>query len=427
LRVPAYRQLWLAGTFAFMSTQMGFLLRGILAWDLTEREGALGFVYLCFGLAMLVATPLGGVAADRLPNRRVLMVSQFVLFAAALLMGIAVVTDVVSYWMLPVASMAQGAAFGFYGPARVAFAADLVGPDQLGNAVTLSMLSMNGTRVIAPSFAGALAGWALFGIGGAYLVSAGFGAAAMFFLLRCPAGAARVTGDGPNPFVQIADGVRYVFAHPPLRRLLVSSFFVIMFGFNYVAFVPAIVKDLFDLDDGYVGILMSASAIGAVAVAVAVASRADGPQAKRIMVFSGLVFGGGVIALALSPVYGVAVVVVAILGGGTTGYQSLSNTLALDLADADHRGRVQSLLMLSFAGFGIAAGPLGVLAEAVGLRAAVALMGSVAAVSVVAYAFAERAAARRPVPANGPGPDAEVGRAQPPSAGPVVAPITPRR
>ena len=60
-----YRKLWWAGTFSFMSVQMQFLLRGVLAWDLTEREGALGLVYLCFGIALLIATPLGGVAADR--------------------------------------------------------------------------------------------------------------------------------------------------------------------------------------------------------------------------------------------------------------------------------------------------------------------------------------------------------------------------
>ena len=68
LAIVDYRRLWWAGTFSFMAVQMQFLLRGVLAWDLTEREGALGLVYLCFGVAMLIATPLGGVAADRLPK-----------------------------------------------------------------------------------------------------------------------------------------------------------------------------------------------------------------------------------------------------------------------------------------------------------------------------------------------------------------------
>jgi len=392
LAVIGYRRLWFAGTFAFLSVQMQFLLRGVLAWDLTEREGALGLVYLCFGVTMLVATPLGGVASDRLPNRRVLLVSQSVLLAGALGMGIVVVTDVVQFWMLLVASVAQGLAFGFYGPARVAFAAKLVGPDQLGNAITLSMLSLNGTRVFAPAFAGMLAGIAFFGIGGAYLVSAVFSAGAFVQLLRCPDGAVTQQASGRHPFTDIADGVRYVAAFPALRRLLVSSFFVIMFGFNYVAFIPALVKDTFGLTDGYVGVLMSASALGAVIVALSIARHADGPRAMQLMVASGAVFGVAVIALGAAPTFWTAFLVVGVIGAGATGYQSLSNTLALSLSDEGHRGRVQSLLMLSFAGFGIAALPLGLLAEVIGLRLAIGLMGVVATCACAAFVVAERAA-----------------------------------
>lgn len=390
LSIPAYRRLWYSGTFAFMSVQMQFLLRGVLAWDLTEREGALGLVYLCFGVTMLIATPLGGVASDRLPNRKVLVVSQSVLFAGALGMGLVVVTGVVQFWMLLVASVAQGLAFGFYGPARVSFAAKLVGRDQLGNAITLSMLSLNGTRVFAPAFAGMLAGLALFGIGGAYLVSAVFSAGAFLQLLRCPDGAVTQTPSGRNPFADIVDGVRYVAAFPELRRLLVSSFFVIMFGFNYVAFIPALVKDTFGLTDGYVGVIMSASAIGAVAVALYTARHADGPRASELMIISGLVFGGAVVVLGAAPSFWSGFVVTVFVGAGATGYQSLSNTIALGMADESHRGRVQSLLMLSFAGFGIAALPLGLLAESIGLRPAMGLMGIVAIFACASYAVAER-------------------------------------
>jgi MFS family permease len=389
LRIRDYRVLWWAGTLSFMSVQMQFLLRGVLAWDLTEREGALGLVYLCFGVAMLVATPLGGVAADRLPKRRVLLVSQGALLTAAACMGVVVVTDLVQFWMLLVAALTQGVAFGFLGPTRVAFTRELVGRDQLGNAITLSMLSMNGTRVLAPSLAGALAGVALIGIGGAYIVSACFSFGAFVLLLRCPPGAAARTTSTARPLAEIADGVRYVAHRRHLRRLVVSSFVIIMFGFNYVAFIPALVKGEFDLGDGAVGLVMSASSIGAVLVAVPLAGRADGTGVWRLMVVSGFVFGVGVIALGLSPAYLLVVAVVAVVGAGTTGYQSLSNTLALNMTSDSHQGRVQSLMMLSFAGFGIAAAPLGLLAETIGLRQATAMMGAVTLVTALVYAALE--------------------------------------
>ena len=128
--------LWWAGVFSFMSVQGQFVLRGLLAWDLTEREGALGLVYLVFGLTMLVGTPFGGVVADRLAKRSVLLWSQSLIFVAAAAMAFVVLTNVVTFWMLLLASMAQGLAFAFYGPARIAMAAELVGRDQLGNAIT---------------------------------------------------------------------------------------------------------------------------------------------------------------------------------------------------------------------------------------------------------------------------------------------------
>ena len=287
-----YRKLWWAGTFSFMSVQMQFLLRGVLAWDLTGREGALGLVYLCFGVALLVATPLGGVAADRLPKRRVLIVSQGAILAAAGGMGVVVLTDVVQYWMLLVAAVTQGVAFGFLGPTRVAFTSEIVGREQLGNAITLSLLSMNGTRVIAPAFAGALAGIVFIGIGGAYVVSAAFSLLSFVLLIRCPPGSAPRATSKASPFAEIVDGVRYVAARPHLRRLVLSSFVIIMFGFNYVAFMPALVKGEFGLGDGWVGIIMSASSIGAVAVGIPLASRADGAGVWKLMVGSGRALRG---------------------------------------------------------------------------------------------------------------------------------------
>jgi MFS family permease len=293
--------------------------------------------------------------------------------------------------MLLVAAFLQGAAFGFYGPARVACTTELVGRDQVGNAITLSLLSMNGSRVIAPSFAGALAGIAFFGIGGAYLVAAGFSVLSFLAVLRLPAGEVRTDFAPARPLAEIMDGVRYVRSRKSLRRLVVSSFAVIMFGFNYVVFIPALVKDTFGLDNNsWVGVLSSASAIGAVIVAVWLASRADLPGVWRLMVIAGVVFGGGVLALAVSPTFWTACAVTAIVGAGTTGYQSLSNTIAINMTEPSHQGRVQSLLMLSFAGFGIAAAPLGLLAELIGRRQAMGIMGSAATLSIVVYAVLER-------------------------------------
>jgi len=403
LQVRDYRILWWGGLFSFMSVQMQFLLRGILAWNLTEREGALGMVYLCFGLAMLIATPLGGVATDRFSRRNILIVTQAVIVVAATGMGIVVLLDIAEFWMLLLSAMFQGTAFGFFGPARVALSAEYVGRDQLGNAITLSLLSMSGTRIFAPAMAGVLAGVAVIGIGGAYLIGAAMSLISFGFLLWLPPGQQGSEGQTghaghaeesvptkrPSPLADIADGVRYVMSIPPLRRLVGSSFIIIMFGFNYVAFYPAMVEGIFGLDETWVGYISSASAIAAVAVAVPLAGKADSPLAKPAMVIGGLLFGVGVIAFGLSPSFWIAFLVIMITGAATTVFQSLSNTMALAMTDDGHQGRVQSLMQLSFAGFGLAAAPLGFLAEIIGLRAAIVIMGSAVIVAIAVYTALE--------------------------------------
>lgn len=392
-----YRILWWGGLFSFMSVQMQFLLRGILAFDLTGRDDAQGLVYFAFGLSMLVATPLGGVASDRFSKRLVLLISQFGMLSAASIMGVLVLAGREEFWMLVIGGAVQGAAFGFFGPARVAFSAELVGRAQVGNAITLSLLSMNGTRIFAPALAGALAGVAFFGIGGAYLLSAVFAAASFWHLSRLPEKPA-TTPTGGNPIREILDGISYVRADPALRRIVVTSFFVIMFGFNYVVFLPPFVLDTLGLEKVWVGVISSASAIGAVAVSVPLAARADSPAARTVMQVSGVVFGFTVLAISISPSFWIAFAVIMIVGAATTIYQSLSNTLALGRSSQQMAGRVQSLMQLSFAGFGLAALPLGAFSERAGRRPAIALMGAVTVVAMMIYIALEARASRAAKP-----------------------------
>ena len=220
---------------------MQFLLRGLLAWDLTERESGLGVVYLAFGMGLLVFTPIGGVLADRWPKRSLLVFGQGVIAIAAAGMGLAAVSGNARFWMLMVASLIQGSMFGLIGPARVSTSAELVGREQLGNAISLTSMSMSLTRLFAPAAAGVLAGVATIGIGGAYLVAAVFSLVSTLLTARLP----RLEPSNPsqqNPLDEIRDGLRYVRGKPELGRLILTTTIAIMVGFNYVAFLPALVE-----------------------------------------------------------------------------------------------------------------------------------------------------------------------------------------
>lgn len=412
LGVPAFRLLWLSGVFSFMSIQMQFLLRSLLAWDLTESEGALGIVFFAFGLALGVSTLFGGVAADRLSKRRLMLFGQLVLLLGSIGMGVALATGVIHFWMLLVSSALQGLMFGLIGPARISMTTELVGRERLGNAITLSSLSLSGSRVIAPAGAGLLAGWALFGLAGAYFVSAAIATLSYVLLLPLPetstrelspAGTARLARLAVgNPLAEIRQGIRYAMSRPELRRPILTSIVVIMFGFSYVAFQPALVEGVFGLGDRQVGFISGASSIGAVVASIVLASRADSPAAGTILIGLGYAFGASVIILSWAPTYIWALAITAVVGGASTGFISLIQTIVMRATDEAYQGRVQSLVQLPFAAFAIAAAPLGVLAEWAGVRAMFLTMGIAVTLSMVVYSMAAVSGRRLPQPAGSP-------------------------
>ena len=168
-----YRRLLYSASAVIFGVMGQAVARGWLAKDLTGSNAGLGGVMLAFGVSMLFATPWGGVAADRFPKRTVLLVAVAMLVASSLLVGLAVVTDIIEYWMLLLASAVQAAAFALYLPARIAFIAEVVEPQQISDAVVLSQTAQEAMRVIAPALAGVLIGLSWFGVGGVFLLAAG--------------------------------------------------------------------------------------------------------------------------------------------------------------------------------------------------------------------------------------------------------------
>ena len=266
---------------------------------------------------------------------------------------------------------------------------DLVGPELLGNAISLSMMSMSTTRIFAPSLAGLLAGVAFAGIGGAYVVAGVFSTWSLVLTWRLPEIEA-VSRSTASPMADIIDGFSYVASRPPLRRVVVSSTIVIMFGFNYIAFMPALVEGDFGLGDGAVGLMSTASSLGAVMISIPVAARANSSRVRLYAVGLGIAFGATVMLLSVAPTYAVAFLITVFIGAGATGFQTLANSIVITSSDASHHGRVQSLMQLSFAGFGIVALPLGVTAEWIGLRPTIVIMGAVALGATVCFALLDR-------------------------------------
>jgi len=373
LAEPLYRRLMIGGTFTFLAMQMSVIARGWLAFDLTGTNTALGGVLIGFGLSSIVAIPTGGVLADRFPKRTILLVASAVQTLVSLALAIAVATDVIAYWMLIVASVMSGAMISLLGPARLAFIAEAVPRDRMTNAILLSQTSLQFTRVFGPATAGALIGVAFVGIGGVYFIAAGLAAAGLIATIGLPEG--RPTrAPTRSPIHDLIDGFRYVRANPRLGRLLALSYAVVLIGFPHVAFLPVLAEGVFDAGSSGFGLLTTAAALGAIAVSLGL-SNVGNHRLGTIQAVAAIAFGLTLVLLGVAPVFLVALAVMVLVGATSAAFQAMNNSLVLTIAPVEYHGRVQSLLMLSFSGYGLAALPLGVLADAIGLRTAFVGMG----------------------------------------------------
>jgi MFS family permease len=399
LRIGGFLVLYLNAAAVFLGVMAQAIARGWLAFELTGSNAALGGILLAFGVALLLTTPWGGVAADRLPKRLVLQLSVLLLAVSSAGIGLAVVFDVIAYWMLLCASVLQAVGFALFGPARMAFLAELVPQGSMPQAVSLLLVNAEVNRVVGPALAGVVIGAVAWGIEAIFLFSAVLAIGGVLLTTALPPGRPGEPS-GRSPLGELADGVRYVRRHTELNALVWCGIGVTMLGMPYLAFMPTIASDLFGLGSVGYGVLSATSAVGGVAAGLFLGRRGSWVRRTRVFVVSGAVFGLAVCSLAIAPEAYVAVVVLLAVGAAMLAFQTSNQSQLLALADPEYQGRVQGLVMLSFGAFGIAALPLGLLADVIGLRWTLAGMGAGVIVIVAAYALAGR---RRITVAHRPG------------------------
>ena len=346
LAIPAFRRLWIGGLLYFLSIFAQMIARGALAKELTGSNAALGAVTLAFGLTGIVATPLGGVAADRFPKRTVMQIASALLLVSSLGIAVAVQLDVIAFWMLLVASAIQSVGFSGLAPARMAFTAEIVGRDLIANGVVLSQISMNVNRVAGPLIAGVMLAAPAAGISGVYWLGTALTAASMLLFATLPRGRPAPDAARRTPVAEVIGGVRYAAGDPTLRLLLGTSTLVIMLGFSYVAFLPSVSEDFFGQGSSGFAWLSTLGAIGGLIASLLIAGRASGDIAWRIQLWSAMSFGVFVAGLGWSPTFALALAISLPLGAATAAFQSMNATLMLVAAEPEYHGRMQSLLQL---------------------------------------------------------------------------------
>lgn len=337
-----------------------------LVYRLTESSALLGIVGFCEQIPTLLTAPFAGVLTDRWPRHRVLVVTQLLLLAQAIVLSTLVLTGTVRYWHLLVLGSLLGTVSGFDITARQGFFAEMVPrKEDLANAIALNSSVVNGARLIGPALAGLLIAWT--GEGFCFLLNGVSYLAVLISLLRMT-----LSPEGPRPAAgrfwhNLREGVVFAAQTRPVRNLLLLMAAVSFLGMPYTVLMPVIAREVFHGDADLLGWLMTASGVGALAASVVLAGRPTVLGLSKRVALAPIVFGAALIAFALVRHIGLALVVLPPLGYAMMTQMASSNTILQTIAPEDKRGRVMSFAIMSFMGtVPLGSLVLGALAEHVG-------------------------------------------------------------
>ena len=372
----------------FMGMQMQNLLRGFLAFELTDTAAALGYISASMAVPMLVVSPIGGVIADRVNKRTLLVVTQLVAAATTLTVGILILADLIRFWHLLVVSGVMGSVFAANMPARQALVPQLVPQHKMMNAISLQMGGMNLTRIMAPATAGLLI--APLGVGWVYIVTFALFLVAVASEFQLPTHGMVVKKRPAGMREDLVGGFRYIRTHRTIMMLLGLGLVFPLFAFPLQQMLPVFADDVFGKGSAGLGVLAASTGVGGVVGALIAANLDHFRHKGRIMLIGGLWMGGLFIAFTQVPGFWLALIFLALGNVGGMVFQTTNNTVVQSQLPAEVRGRVMSVMLMSFGLMPLGVLPVGVAADAVGARTAVAGSSTLLIVAVLAFFLLSR-------------------------------------
>jgi MFS family permease len=376
LTIRNYR-LWVVGQGISLSgTWMQTVAQGLLVLHLTGSGTALGLVTALQTIPVLLFGPWGGVVADRFPKRRILYVTQAVSSVLALLLGTLVATGAIRIELVYLVALCLGAVSAVDNPTRQAFVVEMVGNDEIVNAVSLNSTEINLARVVGPAMAGVLI--ASVGLAACFLINGLSFLAVLAVLMAMRGEELRPTPIGPRLPGQLRQGLQYVRASPVIRTILVMMAVIGTFTYEFSVSLPLFAEVTFKQGPATYAAMTAAMGLGAVVGGLYTASQGIG--SLRRLTIAALLFGASVLLTALAPTLPLALLALVAVGFCSIGFTSLGNATLQLTSSAEMRGRVMALWTVAFLGSTPLGGPvIGAIGEHVGPRWALAL-GGVAAV-----------------------------------------------
>ncbi|MFJ6719703.1 MFS transporter [Streptomyces sp. NPDC091259] len=384
LKIRNYRLFATGQVVSNTGTWMQRIAQDWLVLSLTGSASAVGITIALQFLPMLVFGLYGGVLADRLPKRPLLLATQGAMGLTGVALAVLTLAGHVQVWHVYLAAFLLGLVTVLDNPARQTFVPEMVGKDQLANAVSLNSANFQSARLVGPAIAGVLI--TAVGSGWAFLLNGLSFAAPIAALLMMRTRELHPVERQPRGKGQLREGLRYVAGRPELVWPIVLVGFIGTFGFNFPIWLSAFVGDVFHGDAGTYGLFNTLIAAGSLAGALLAARR--GHSRLRVLVTAAALFGGLLVVTAFAPGFWLFAALLVPIGMFGLTVNVTANSSVQMATDPEMRGRVMALFMMVFTGGTPLGAPLvGWITDTYGARIGMAAGGAVSLAAALGIAL----------------------------------------
>jgi MFS family permease len=344
-----YRLFFSGQAISLTGTWMQTIGISWLVYSITNSAFLLGVVAFTAQIPIFLVTPFGGVLADRLNRRRLLILTQTLAMLQAFILAGLTLAGIVAVWHIVILSATLGLINAFDIPIRQAFVVDIVEEKaDLGNAIAMNSFVFNGARLVGPSIAGIII--SILGEGVCFLVNAISFLAVIFALLAMRIRPSTVQKKHNHVIEGLKEGLVYTVGFKPMKYILLLTVLTSIMGMAYVVMLPIFARDILGGGAHTLGFLMGAAGLGALGGAVYLSFRKGVLGLEKIITAATIIFGLGVIAFSFSRHLWLSLLLILCAGFGIMVQTVANNTVLQSLTDDDKRGRVMSFYAMAFMG-----------------------------------------------------------------------------
>jgi MFS family permease len=347
LKVKYFRIYWLGMFVSLVGTWIQTVALSWLVFQLTNSAFLLGVVGFLGSLPIFILSLFGGVLADRINKRNILIFTQAAFMVLAFLLAVLTQFRFITPAQIMLIALSNGVIMAFDAPARQSIVVELVGKEHLFNAIALNSVAFNSSRIIGPAIAGVLI--SIIGMSGCFYLNGISFLAVIIALFYIKFGKSTVRNNN-SALKDIKEGLVFVNSNRLILALMSVVAAMSLFGISYIILMPVYAGHVLGVGVKGLGVLMSSTGIGALAGALGLARLGDFKFKGRLLVWSVFLFSFSLIAFSLSKDYLLSILALIFVGGSSVIPVALVNTLLQIRVPHEFRGRVMSLFMITFAG-----------------------------------------------------------------------------